>query len=313
MKNSQNIRNINGAFQLVPTNGAEQQTTELWSVPIGDAYEWSVQLDSNTKEKDVVFFDSNASYTINSDRVSGSITGDTEEISLTGNEDSKFTIEYMTNATADEPLIVTGSGSNVTATASGNDVQISGDAKITAKYYGEPASWAKTAVEEAFGLGLATEELLNGFQKTTTRIEFCRAAVNFLRVYGYDVDSVTPKMFSDTSDRDIGIAAALGITNGTDAEKNLFSPENPLTREQAATMLRNVMDVIGADTTPPSPVKWTDEKDISSWAQAAANVMYGAKVMNGTSATELVFSPKTPYTHEQSIITLVNLWEYINK
>jgi hypothetical protein len=175
-----------------------------------------------------------------------------------------------------------------------------------------PSSWAAEAVKTADSLGLSTNELSAGYQDTTTRAEFCRAAVNFLRKYGYDVDSVTPKLFADTTDKDIGIAAALGITSGTDTAKNLFSPDNTLTREQAATMLRNVMNVIGAkyDTTA---VNWTDAKDISSWAKEASDIMYSAKIMGGTSTTALVFSPKTPYTHEQSIITLVNLWNYVKK
>ncbi|GHV32906.1 hypothetical protein FACS18949_05420 [Clostridia bacterium] len=176
---------------------------------------------------------------------------------------------------------------------------------------GTPSTWAKESVDKAKIRGLATNDLTNGYQVATTRAEFCRAAVNFLRKYGYDVDSVTPKLFADTSDKDIGIAAALAITSGTDTTKNLFSPDGTLTREQAATMLRNVMNVIGTDTTPPPGILWTDAKDISSWAQTAADVMYSAKVMGGTSTTALVFSPKTPYTHEQSIITLVNLWEYV--
>jgi ABC-type antimicrobial peptide transport system ATPase subunit len=159
-------------------------------------------------------------------------------------------------------------------------------------------------------MGLATVELDINYQTSTTRDEFCRAAVNFLRKYGYDVDSVTPKSFSDTTDKDIGIAAALGITSGTDTAKNLFSPDGTLTREQAATMLHNVMNVI-CKTAPTSGVVWTDAKDISSWAKEASDIMYSAKIMGGTSTTELVFSPKTPYTHEQSIITLVNLWEYV--
>ncbi|GHU90997.1 hypothetical protein FACS1894202_11720 [Clostridia bacterium] len=173
-----------------------------------------------------------------------------------------------------------------------------------------PSSWAQAAVDKAKTLGLDTADLTNGYQTATTRAEFCRAAVNFLRKYGYDVDGVTPKLFADTSDKDIGIAAALGITSGTDTAKNLFSPDGTLTREQAATMLRNVLNVIGK-TPATSGVAWTDAKEFSSWAKDAADVMYGTKIMGGTSTTELVFSPKTPYTHEQSIVTIVNMWNYV--
>ncbi|GHV17974.1 hypothetical protein FACS18949_06960 [Clostridia bacterium] len=175
-----------------------------------------------------------------------------------------------------------------------------------------PSSWAAESVKKARELGFVTRATNWAFQSATTRGEFCRLAVSFLDSYGYDISGVTPKIFADTDDRYIGIAAALKITSGTDTAKNLFSPDRNLTREEAAAMLRNVMNVIGVkyDTTA---VKWTDAKNISSWAAEAANVMYNAKVMGGTSTTALVFDPKSPYTHETSIATLVNLWNFVKK
>lgn len=115
--------------------------------------------------------------------------------------------------------------------------------------------------------------------------------------------------FTDTTDPAISAAAALGITSGTGGGK--FSPDAPLTREQAATMLVNVLKIIGVDTTSAPAVKWTDDNSISSWAQTAADVMYGTQIMKGTSTTALVFSPKAPFTHEQSILTLNNLWKFL--
>ena len=120
--------------------------------------------------------------------------------------------------------------------------------------------------------------------------------------------SVMPS-FTDTSDPAIRAAAALGITSGTGS--GTFSPDAPLTREQAATMLTNVLRIIGENTSSAPAVKWNDDKSISSWAQTAADVMYSYKIMSGTSATDLVFSPKSPYTHEQSLLTLNNLWKYL--
>jgi hypothetical protein len=183
--------------------------------------------------------------------------------------------------------------------------------KIKTSATDEPSSWAVALINEAKALGLATNELVNGYHANTTRAEFCRAAVNLLRKNSYNIDGVTPKLFADTSDRDIGIAAAIGITSGTDSAKNLFSPNNTLTREQAATLLRNVLSVLGADTRPPPGILWTDANEIASWAQTSADLMYSAGIMGGTSTAALVFSPKTPYTHEQSIITLLYLWNYI--
>ncbi|MDR1210123.1 MAG: S-layer homology domain-containing protein [Clostridiales bacterium] len=167
-------------------------------------------------------------------------------------------------------------------------------------------------VETANKLGLSIADLTNGYQAATTRAEFCRAAVNFLRKYGYNVDVVTPKIFADTSDKDIGIAATLKITSGTDTAKNLFTPDRKLTREEAAALLKNVLDVLGVKY-DATAVVWADAKDISAYAQTAANAMYNATVMGGTSTSKLVFEPKSPYTHEASIVTFVKLWEFVKK
>jgi hypothetical protein len=175
---------------------------------------------------------------------------------------------------------------------------------------GVPSGWAAEDVGEARDVGLATPELLGDFAATTTRAQFCRAAVNLLRKYGYDVDSAVPKMFADTNDTDIGIAAALGITNGTDAARNLFSPNGQLTREQAATLLNNVLGVLG-ERAERGAVAWTDADAISSWALQSASDMYHCGVISGTDAGKLVFSPKMPYTHEQSIVTLLRMWHYL--
>ncbi|GHV40594.1 hypothetical protein FACS189490_06000 [Clostridia bacterium] len=175
-----------------------------------------------------------------------------------------------------------------------------------------PSSWAQASVDRAKALGLVTADLTNGYQAATTRAEFCRAAVNFLRKYGYDVDSVAPKLFEDTADKDIGIAAALKITSGTNTAGTQFTPNRKLTREEAATMLNNVLAVIGIRTNTPNS-SWNDRYSISDWAVQSASNMYNYGVISGTSATKLVFSPKTPYTHEQSIATLLRLWECFPK
>jgi hypothetical protein len=173
-----------------------------------------------------------------------------------------------------------------------------------------PSSWAAASVEEAEAWGLTTDELLDDFSAATTRLEFCLASVNLLRRYGYDVESVTPRMFADTNSRDVGIAAALGITSGTDAAKNTFSPGDPLTREQAAALLNNVLAVIGKRA-ESAAVAWTDAAAISSWAVQAASDMYTCGVIGGMDENELVFSPKTLYSHEQSIVTLLRMWQYV--
>jgi hypothetical protein len=75
-------------------------------------------------------------------------------------------------------------------------------------------------------------------------------------------------------------------------------------------MLRNALTAIGVDTVNPASVTWAEKSDISGWAKEAADVMHAAKTMSGTGINPLTFSPKSPYTHEQAIITVLNLWDY---
>ena len=179
----------------------------------------------------------------------------------------------------------------------------------------QPSDWAKDSVAAAKNLGLVTEEMQSGFQSAATRAEFCRLAVRFVEVYyGKTAEAIlvernlSPMSFNDTDDKAIAAAAALGITTGTG--EGQFSPNQTLTREQAATMLRRVLAVIGKDIANPSVAAWTDAGKISDWARTAADAMYAAKVMNGTSTTTLVFSPQEAYTREQAVITVLNLWNY---
>ena len=179
------------------------------------------------------------------------------------------------------------------------------------------SEWAVSTVKAAVERGLATDDLMKDFQANTTRAEFCRAAVNFVEKY-YDMPvsdileerGLEAKTFADTNAPAIAAAAALGITNGTDIEKNLFSPDLPLTREQAATMLKRILDVLEI-IVDSETVEWTDADSISGYAVEAIDIIYAAGVMGGMSTESLVFSPKTAYIHEQSIVTFNRLWDFL--
>jgi hypothetical protein len=179
----------------------------------------------------------------------------------------------------------------------------------------QPSSWAATSVSEARNLKLATDEMDTAFQSPTTRAEFCRLIIRWLVIF-YDapIDSqietrgLTPQDFNDTDDYAIRAAAALEITSGTG--NGDFSPNQELTREQAATMLRNALNAIGINTADSASVAWSDAGEIADWARSATNAVYAAKIMNGTNADPLTFSPQSPYTHEQAVVTALNLWEY---
>ena len=181
-----------------------------------------------------------------------------------------------------------------------------------------PSMWAYDAYVEAAKKGLIIPEIDVDYHGETNRGDFCRAAIKFIEKY-YDTTisdvlqerNLTLSMFNDTEDEAIRAAAALGITSGTDTVKKLFSPNDPITREQAATILVNMIRTLGADF-DDQQANWSDNSAISPWALDSVNAIYNMGVMKGTCETDLVFSPKSLYTHEQTIVTLNGLWNYLN-
>jgi hypothetical protein len=192
--------------------------------------------------------------------------------------------------------------------------------KAALAYGGDvPSLWAYDEYTEAANKGLVTPEINLNYQGETNREEFCRAIVNFIEKYYnkpimavLEERNLKPIMFSDTNDEEILAAAALGITSGTDAVKKLFSPDDPITREQAAKMLANTLKALSANFDTHS-AEWSDTEKLSSWALDSVNAMYNAGVMSGTDAKMLTFSPQSSYTHEQTIVTLNRLWNYLHE
>lgn len=170
------------------------------------------------------------------------------------------------------------------------------------------AMWAHEGIQSAYSKGFVPLDLLDNYTAVITRQEFCRMAVNYVEYKtGKHIDLVLtdhgvttqPGIFTDTNDPDILAAYALGITNGTGP--NTFSPDGQFSREQAATMIRNVCKVIGMDVTNPSEQGFADISTASAWAVDGINFVRSNGIMNGTGNN--VFSPKGTYTRQESIVT----------
>jgi hypothetical protein len=97
---------------------------------------------------------------------------------------------------------------------------------------------------------------------------------------------------------------ALGVVTGVG--NGNFAPNNNLTREQAATMLARLADAIGKSL-PKQAATFADNGGISSWALEGAGQVQAAGIMSGTGNN--MFSPQNPYTREQSIITILRLYD----
>jgi hypothetical protein len=171
----------------------------------------------------------------------------------------------------------------------------------------KPSLWAQDDVDRAISLNLIPQDMQFKYTKTTTRAEFCALAVMLYETIT-DKEIVGRGKFDDTNDINVEKAAYIGVVNGTSPGR--FAPHTSLTREQAATMLARLAHATGK----PFPQKSTtfgDKGNISDWALEAVGQVQVAEIMNGTSVD--TFTPKGPYTREQSIVTMLRMYNILNQ
>ena len=180
---------------------------------------------------------------------------------------------------------------------------------------------------DAFGYQPATTNLLgNDYTRAITRGQFAALAVRYYETLMSDITgedytitvATGDDVFADSQgNTNMAKAFNLGILGGYNSAPDrsgvYVGPNDNITREQAATMLTRLMeklivafDSVGrtgwtvwyADNLP-----FTDE--IADWAYDGVRAVYGVGAMTGTSGT--TFSPKSNYTIEQSIVTIMRI------
>ena len=174
------------------------------------------------------------------------------------------------------------------------------------------SSWASADIGSAVSAGIVPDALQNGYQKNITRKEFCQIIDAMLRqelsdysgalyATGISYDAARAAL-TDTWDGAVINCYRFGIVDGVG--NNKFSPNNSLTREQAAKILMGAAKTIGLSGSA-SAVSWADASQISSWAVEGINYVVGAGIMNGTGENR--FGPQGMFTREQAIVTVYRM------
>ena len=167
-----------------------------------------------------------------------------------------------------------------------------------------PSQWAANQVNAAIAEGLVPAALQSRYTQTATRAEFCALAV---AVYEAVKGGITGRTtFTDTRDVSVEKAASVGIVSGVAPGR--FDPSGRLTREMAAAMLSNLANAAGQPL-PQRPATFADNAGISPWAFVSVGRVQAAGIMTGVTAD--LFGPKQPYTREQSIVTILRLFEIL--
>lgn len=179
---------------------------------------------------------------------------------------------------------------------------------IQPRDFDTPSSWAAQTVVDAANAGIVPETLQTGYQKNITRKEFCQIidALLHKKLADYDKELYLTGIsyndaraaLTDTWDASVLACYRFGIINGVG--NNKFSPNESLTREQAAKILMGAANKINLPGSEAN-TSWADASQISSWAHEGINFVVGAGIMNGTGENK--FDPQGLFTREQAIAT----------
>ena len=164
--------------------------------------------------------------------------------------------------------------------------------------------WAQEQVTAAINLNLVPQSLQSNYTQAITRVEFCALAVVLYETFKGEIAGRS--RFSDTGDINVEKAASVGIISGVG--NNQFSPDTSLTREQAAVILSNLSERL-RDQLPWALPSFADNVNISTWAVYGVGLVQATGIMTGTGGNN--FSPGEEYTREQSIMTIMRVYNIV--
>jgi len=148
--------------------------------------------------------------------------------------------------------------------------------------------------------------LQNNYTANATRAEFAAFAVALYEAAtGREIAGRVE--FNDTDDINVQKMGYLEVVTGVGGGN--FAPNDGLTREQAAVMIARLAYAIGQPLPQAAPT-FADNAAISPWAVDAVGQMQTTGIMGGVGDNN--FAPGGDYTREQSIITMLRLFEIVN-
>ena len=168
------------------------------------------------------------------------------------------------------------------------------------------STWAHDGINAAFAHGLIPQNLQSQYNQPTTRAEFAAFAVALYEAVTGRV--ITERAtFNDTTDINVQKMGGLGVVTGVGGGN--FAPNNTISRQEAAVMLARLANAIGQPL-PTVPATFADNAQVSAWAVEAVGQVQAAGIMGGVGNNN--FAPSGQYTREQSIITMLRLFELLN-
>ena len=182
-----------------------------------------------------------------------------------------------------------------------------------------PDAWAAEEVALALENNLVPAAMQKNYTKDINRQDFCALIIRLIEEKsGMGIDaflaekgvSIQSGVFTDTTDKNVLAANALGIVNGRGG--GIFDCTSGITRQEAARMLCQAAGVLGIQTDGQAPA-FADGSSFPAWAAneiafvaATSDKVSGKLVMGGVGENK--FNPTGSYTTQQAFITMLRLF-----
>ncbi len=165
------------------------------------------------------------------------------------------------------------------------------------------------AFDKGIMYGVEKKPLRFAPKQNLTRAQFTAILVNLMEG---KVSEQSKAVFNDVKPGQwyynvVMKAHDLGIVRGT--SNTIFSPNEPITREQVAIILARAFDLMANENQPKTAI-YADIETLSPYNQAAIQALYDHNLMKGYEGGE--FKPKNYVTREMGAVIAVRLSEKSN-
>ena len=184
---------------------------------------------------------------------------------------------------------------------SNNATQIEQNSEVTA---------FESDISRAVSLGIIDNKNYN-FNDDITREQFCNFVYNLVNpIKELPIFKYERAPFDDTNGNDkITVLYSAKIVSGKG--DYIFSPNDKLTREEAATILCRAANYLDIELPLVKvDMSYADNSEISSWAVSS---VYSLKTLNILNNTDKNFNPKANITISQAVSALVRLYDKTSK
>lgn len=171
-----------------------------------------------------------------------------------------------------------------------------------------PSPSASRSATKANNYGITDNNSEYSYTEPITRNDFCILSANLLEQF---IEAeIERNIFDDTDNESVLFLYSLGIIKGK--SETMFCPNDIISREEAAVILNRMCNSLLIE--PPKQLietsEYNDSDNISGWAKTAVAETVSLGIMEDYPCKCYCFNPSASYSVEDSIVSLVKLYEY---